>query len=137
VLAVAFDPAYGRTDWRGAARALRGSSGVRAVVVTPSMSPVLWRPYLPGLDEADEGVTAREIVVVGLASEGGFGRGAVRPPAPEARTPPAGFTVLEAVRRPTFSIVRYGSPTPRHLSPGELARLRLTDAHGRVLRISG
>ena len=48
-LAPALDRQYGRTDWRGAAEALRRRRTCpRAIVVTPYMSRTLWRPYLPG-----------------------------------------------------------------------------------------
>ncbi len=135
-VSVATEPVFGRTDWRGAAGRLQGPAR-RAVVLTPPMTPGLWRPYLAGLQELDEPTAVQEIVVVALATEGGFTSGAVVPPRPTQTDPPPGFRVAEVDRRPTFTIVRYTAPVPTRVSPAVLELLRLTDAPGRVLLLNG
>jgi len=136
VVSVATDPVFGRTDWRGAAGRLQGHAR-RAVVVTPPMTPALWSPYLAGLQELNEPTAVQEIVVVALATEGGFTGGAVVPPRPAPTEPPPGFRVAEVDRRPTFTVVRYTAPMPTRVSPAVLELLRLTDAPGRVLLLNG
>ena len=70
----------------------------RAIVVTPYLSRSLWRPYLPGLDEpAASTVRVGEIAVVGLATEGGFSGGRVRPP-DVGRRLLAGFELVASAR---------------------------------------
>ena len=127
-LSVSLDQRYGRTDWRGAAVRLYRPRDARAIVVTPYTSRHLWEPYLPDLAEpAGETLSVREIAVVGLATEGGFSGGAVRPPdgSPPSRIP--GFELVEAERTPTLSLFRYRAERPTKVSTEELAALRLTD----------
>ena len=133
VVSVASNPLYGRTDWRGAAKTLSEADGARAVVITPPMTPDLWRPYIRGLAELDRPVAVREITVLGLATEGGFSGGAVVPPEARPKPPPPGFHLVQVVRRPTLTLVRYAARAPTRVSPVQLADLRLTDAPGRVL----
>jgi hypothetical protein len=130
----ASDRAYGRTDWRGVAEAIGSTSVPRAVVVTPYMSRQLWRPYLPELAEPDgEGVDVEEIVVVGLATEGGYSAGRLKPPAVTTPQPVAGFEVTDVERSPTFTIVRYGADRPTTVAVRALAGLALTDEQPGVL----
>jgi hypothetical protein len=126
-VAPALDARYGRTDWRGAARGLGAPTVERAIVTTPFMSRALWAPYVADLTEpGTTGARVREIVVLGLATEGGFSAGPVRPPEGPPPPPPPGFRLLEFERHSTHSLARYGSPTPRLVSIDELAGLRLT-----------
>jgi mannosyltransferase len=133
VVAVAADTRYGRTDWRGAAEALARPGPERAVVVSPSMSPALWSPYVNDLREPTGPLTTREIVVLGLATEGAFGAGTVEAPAAKPSTPPRGFRVVEARWRPTLALVRYAAPRPTRVTLRDLDRLRLAGSSGRVL----
>ena len=127
-LTVSLDERYGRTDWRGAAEELEAPTVERAIVVTPFMSRSLWRPYLPGLDEpAASTVRVGEIAVVGLATEGGFSGGRVRPPDVGPRTPPPGFALVASERTPTFTLNRYRAAAPTDVSTEALAGLRLAD----------
>ena len=127
-LAVSLDERYGRTDWRGAAKELEASAVERAIVVTPYMSRSLWRPYLGGLDEpAASTVRAEEIAVVGLATEGGFSGGRVRPPNVGPPPPPPGFALVASERTPTFTLYRYRAAAPTDVSTEALADLRLAD----------
>lgn len=127
-LIVSLDQRYGRTDWRGAAQQLQPTSVERAIVVTPYMSRALWSPYLPELEEPQgDAVTVREIAVVGLATEGGFSAGRVRPPDVAAPPPPPGFTLASTEWAPTFTLFRYRAPRPSVVSTSALAALRLVD----------
>jgi mannosyltransferase len=126
-LAPAFDLRYGRTDWRGAAGVLASPDVERAIVVTPFMSRTLWDPYLPGLREPEaETVRLQEIVVVGLATEGGFSAGPVRPPDGPPATPPSGFELVEFERKPTYALVRYRARADRAVAVEALGGLRLS-----------
>jgi glycosyltransferase involved in cell wall biosynthesis len=125
--AVAADTGYGRTDWRGAAKQLRPGSRPRAIVVTPTIDPRLWRPYLSGLREpATSTIRAQEVVVLGLATQGGFSTQAVHPPSTPPRPAPGGFHLVSTKRTPTYVIVRYRSSNARPVARTELAALGLS-----------
>ena len=133
-VAPAFDATYGRTDWRGAARAIGATDTERAVVVTPFMSRTLWHPYLPGLDEPDgNSALVKEIIVVGLATEGGYSAGHLEPPSVETPKPVPGFRVDSVERRPTFTLVRYVAERPTPVATEKLAGLALSDEQPGVL----
>jgi hypothetical protein len=124
---VAADTRYGRTDWRGAAQQLGRATAPRAIVVTPTIDPVLWRPYLPGLQEpAEQTIRAREVDVLGLATQGGFSFGAVHPPKGPPRAAPPGFRLVSTTRTPTLVLVRYRSPSARRVARTQLAALGLS-----------
>ena len=130
----ALDATYGRTDWRGAAEAIGGPDIARAVVVTPYMSRSLWRPYLPGLGEPDRAAAVvAEVLVVALATEGGYSAGHLEPP--DVGTPKRvpGFRVAPVERRPTFTLVRYVAERPTPVSIETLAGLALTDEQPGIL----
>ena len=130
----AFDATYGRTDWRGAAVALRETDGTRAIVVTPYMSRALWRPYLPGLREpGPDGATVREIAAIGLATEGGYSAGAVAPPSVSDPRPVQGFRVVAIERKPTYTLVLYRADRPTFVPTSTLAGRALADEQPGVL----
>jgi hypothetical protein len=130
----AFDATYGRTDWRGAAAAIGPTQVRRAVVVTPSMSRSLWRPYLPGLDEpVGKTAVVQEIAVIGLATEGGYSAGHLEPPDVGTPTSVPGFRVAAVERRPTFTLVRYVAERPTPVTIEALAALELTDEQPGIL----
>jgi mannosyltransferase len=136
VVSVAADPQYGRTDWRGAAQRLGPVTHARAVVVTPDIDAELWDEYLPALHDASAARVA-EIDVMGLATQGGFSTGAVKPPVGPPKSPPPGFRLAGLEHHKTFTFVRYqatnGQGTP--VSPAQLAALRLaSDAPGLFLQ---
>jgi hypothetical protein len=134
VVVTASNPAYGRTDWRGAAEAI-GSPGVpRAVVVTPYMSRQLWHPYLPRLAEpTNDRVEVQEVVVVGLATEGGYSAGHLEPPAVRSPKRLPGFRVADVERRSTFTLVRYASDRPTRVAVQALEELGLSGEQPGVL----
>lgn len=133
-IAVSVDAGYGRTDWRGAAAEV-GAPGVeRAIVVTPFMSRTLWSPYLPGLGEPrGEETVVQEIVVLGLATEGGFSSGPVHPPTGAPPPPPEGFEMVELVRTQTLALARYRAPSPTSVPNAALAALTFTSVQPGVL----
>jgi len=133
-LVPALDTTYGRTDWRGAAEALATTPGPRAIVVTPSMSRTLWRPYLPDLREPGaDGVRVEEIAAVGLATEGRFSAGHVEPPAVRLPKPVKGFRVVAVERTPTYALVLYRAPRPTFVPLATLTGLALAGGESRVL----
>ena len=107
-LSVTLNVKYGRTDWRGLAEAIGPAASPRALVVTPDIDAVLWRIYLPTVEEFEGRPTrVREIVVAGLATQGGFSAGPVKPPAATPRPAPPGFELVGARRTATFAFIRY------------------------------
>jgi len=135
-LSVSLDTKYGRTDWRGLAATIGPSTTERALVVTPDIDAALWRIYLPMLQEfGDRPVRVREIVVAGLATQGGFSAGRVKPPPATPKKAPPGFTLLEARLSPTFALIRYRSvgARPRLLSARRLGGLALVPGASALL----
>lgn len=134
-VAPSVDRTYGRTDWRGAAVALRMTAGrPRAVVVTPYMSRTLWRPYLPGLAEpATSGAVVRDIAAVGLATEGGYSAGSLAPPTVSTPRPVPGFRVVAVERKPTYTLVLYRADRPTAVPASTLGGLALTDEQPGIL----
>jgi hypothetical protein len=95
--------------------------------VTPTIDNVLWRPYLPGLQEpATSAVRTNEIVVLGLATQGGFSTGAVHPPSGPPKAAPGGFRLVATKRTPTFVLIRYRAAEARPVPRTELAALSLS-----------
>ncbi len=135
VVSVAADTRYGRTDWRGAAERLEATDVPRAIVVTPYLGRALWSPYLPGLVEPGPAPSrVQEIAVVGLATEGGFSGGAVRPPVPAVPPEaPPGFALVESERTGTYTLFRYRSAAPRPAPTDVLAAMRLADDPASIL----
>jgi hypothetical protein len=127
-LSVSLDAKYGRTDWRGLAEAIGPASEPRALVVTPDIDAALWRIYLPEVQELhDRPTRVREIIVAGLATQGGFSAGRVKPPAATPRPAPPGFRLVDARLTSTFALIRYEAAVelPRPLSGQKLAGLAL------------
>jgi len=135
-LSVSLDPKYGRTDWRGLADAIGAASVPRALVVTPDIDAALWQIYLPTVRKLhDRPARVREIVVAGLATQGGFSAGRVRPPAATPKPPPPGFTLVDARLTPTFALIRYRAAVPRPppISPAKLGELALVPGASALL----
>ena len=138
-LAVTLDARYGRTDWRGAAKAVGQPTVARAIVVTPNIERRFWQPYLKGLRDLPRArAHVREIVVLGLATEGGFSSGAVHPPPAVPRGAPPGFRPVATRSTDTFALVRYraiGRAAP--VSAAALPELRLSSAQPGVFLQDG
>jgi mannosyltransferase len=133
-VSVGVDARYGRTDWRGAARHLGPANVERAIVVTPDIERELWRLYLPALRSSQTAsVRVREIVVIGLATQGGFSARAVAPPDTPPRPPPPGFRLAATEQTPTLTLVRYRSRSAAaSVSLAQLADLRLVPLQAAV-----
>ena len=101
---VATDVKLQRDDWRGAARALGHAPETRVVTVDPPYDKKPLRLYAGSLPPLPpQGADVREVVAIVYG----------RPPADPA--PPPGFPeVVERVRTPSYVLVRYRSPVPRH-----------------------
>jgi hypothetical protein len=122
---VSADLRYGRTDWRGAARAIGRPSGTRAIVVTPDIDAPLWSQYVSALHDA-RAARVDEIDVVGLATQGGFSTGAVEPPEGPPKSAPRGFRLVTSRRTSTFAFARYRSKgVVAAISKAALAKLAL------------
>jgi mannosyltransferase len=135
-LSVSLDTKYGRTDWRGLAEAIGPASAPRALVVTPDIDAALWRIYLPGVQELhDRPARVREIVVAGLATQGGFSAGALKPPPATPRPSPPGFELVGARLTSTFALIRYraAAARPATLSVEKLAGLALVPGASALL----
>jgi mannosyltransferase len=135
-LSASLDTRYGRTDWRGLAEAIGPASAPRALVVTPDIDASLWRIYLPEVQELDDRPAfVRQIVVAGLATQGGFSVGAVKPPPATPRAPPPGFELVSARHTPTFSLIRYraAGAQPGSVSVSELGGLALVPGASALL----
>jgi mannosyltransferase len=100
---VATDVKLQRDDWRGAARALGRAPETRVVTVTPPFAKKPLRLYagsLPPLPPSGLDVREVDAIVNG------------RPPRDPA--PPPGFAEVSRVRTPSYVLVRFRSPVPRH-----------------------
>ena len=113
LVAVEANPAYQRSDWRGAARTLGPPPPIgRALVVTPAAGSEALGLYTPGLQVMGPGfVRAREVDVIATAQhEEGQTPAPPRPTLP-VRVPP-GFAVVGGKYAKTYTIVRYQSIAP-------------------------
>jgi mannosyltransferase len=100
---VATDVKLQRDDWRGAALALGRAPETRVVTVTPPYDKKPLRLYAGSLPPLPpQGADVRELVAIVYG----------RPPKDPA--PPPGFTEASRVRTPSYVLVRYRSPVPRH-----------------------
>jgi mannosyltransferase len=133
-LSVSLDNKYGRTDWRGLAEAIGPASAARALVVTPDIDAALWRIYLPGVQELhDRPARVHEIVVAGLATQGGFSAGALKPPPATPRPAPPGFKLVGVRRTSTFALIRYRAAQPARVSVARLGGLALVGGASALL----
>jgi hypothetical protein len=133
-LSVSLDTKYGRTDWRGLAEAIGPASAPRALVVTPDIDAALWRIYLPGVQELhDRPARVREIVVAGLATQGGFSAGALKPPPATPRPSPPGFELVGVRLTSTLALIRYRAAQPARVSVARLGGLALVGGASALL----
>ena len=114
---VAHDDALQRTDWRRAAAVVDAAGPAsRALVVSPLWDDTALRHYGGALpDMPSGGAPVREVVLVG---EG-------QPPRFQPPAAPAGFRQEQRLVTPSFELIRYVSPVPRHVTPQTLAASRL------------
>jgi len=121
VVAVAVDPRYQRTDWRGAAAALGRPIVNRALVIQPWLPQ--YRTYLPGIRRVPpRGGRVAEVDLVAIAGAvSAPGRVRHAPTAGAIRPPAMGFHEIERRHGDTFTVVRFRSPTPILLTRSALA----------------
>jgi hypothetical protein len=83
----------------------------------------------------DRPARVREIVVAGLATQGGFSAGALKPPPATPRPSPPGFELVGARLTSTFALIRYrAAPArPATLSVEKLAGLALVPGASALL----
>jgi mannosyltransferase len=103
---VATDVKLQRDDWRSAAKALGQAPETRVVIVTPPYAKKPLRLYAGSLPPVPpQGIEVREVVAIMYG----------RPPKDPA--PPPGFPqVVGRARTPSYSLVRFRSPVPRHFA---------------------
>jgi hypothetical protein len=111
-VAVWADPAYQRENDRGVAHALGPVTVPRAILVTPASSALPISIYAGPYSKTPFPV--KEVDVVALAVRSSTFSGAKPPPRPApGRQPPApGFRLVEQRLTPTYTLLRYRSPTP-------------------------
>lgn len=114
VVAVEANPAYQRSDWRGAASTLGPSPAPfgRALLVTPPSGSDALGIYLPRLSPiGPRPVAVKEIDVVATAAR--TSGQTPRPPRPvHPAPPPFGFVLAGTKLADTYTLVRYRSVTP-------------------------
>ena len=120
-------PRYQRLNWRGAARALGPPAADRAIVVTRPLPAKLLRFYLPGVREMPARCARTGDDAVALATLRRYGLGTPRPPRPVSFGPPAGFSVVELVQTPTYTLVRLVARERRRLPTSSLSALAVDD----------
>jgi mannosyltransferase len=111
-IGVLVDPAHAREDWRGAARALRGTP---AVVVSPPFEATPLRWYAPDLDEAPAPTADRLAVVITDPDRNPLPPGALDTP------PVAGFRAAGTTKRNRILIARYRAPSPQPVPRQQIA----------------
>jgi 4-amino-4-deoxy-L-arabinose transferase-like glycosyltransferase len=129
VIAVAADPAYQRTDWRGVARALGSSSDARALVISPANGFDALRYYrrdLSQLPYTGSGTPLREVDVIGVAGTTGAGGGERLPQQVGTAFEVPGFSGPQRDENSRWIVLRYRSPTPVPVLPIRVASIRFS-----------
>lgn len=121
VVSVDTRPELQRDDWRGAARALGGFEGARALVISPINGSIPLGLYLP-LNKL-HGAEVMEVDAVAVAPRVA-GETRKAPPV-RVRTPPAGFHEVARKLGPTYTVVRYRSDAPVVVRPETLGGFAL------------
>ena len=119
---VATHAQFQREDLRGAARAIDRTDLAKVVVVSP---PSVLRAYLPDLQDVPAaGVDVREVVLVAMA-EKTPGKAFSVPRSYNAHLSVPGFRVVDVIKAKRFTLVRFRSDSPRHVTAPAIARDRI------------
>jgi hypothetical protein len=130
VLATAWEPKYGRDDWRAAAAAVGTPSGERLLVVTPGSSAI--QPleyYLPGSRPVERAPAVREVDLLALPRRplGSVGETKVPPVDPRRPPPTPRFLLVERRRGEHFVLLRYRARRPAAVPTAALRGAALDD----------
>lgn len=113
VIAVDFDEAYQRDDWRGAAQALGTSGTARAIIVSPPSGRIPLLLYLKrARTVVPPGVDVKELDLVGMAER--LPGQAPAPPRP-AVVAINQFSEFARHEAKTYTVIREGSAQPQHI----------------------
>lgn len=127
VVAVARDPQYQRSDWKGLARALGSSDEPRVLVISPANGLAPLRYYLPGLERLpDTGTDVREVDVVGVASAPRPGAEQRLPAQVGTAFPIGRFGPASALRNDRWIALRFRQPTAELVQPAPIAAVRFS-----------
>ena len=129
VLGVAAEKAYQRPDWRGAAEALGAPRADRVLIFNPAFSNTgPFSVYFGNSRVLGREVPAtREVAVVALNQEGGFGPSRPEPPSAPAPPPPPGFRLAGDELTHGYRLILYSSARPAALDRAQLGRLAFRD----------
>ena len=134
VVGIAADSRYQRRDWRAAATALGPPRSDRVLVFSPGFANTgpFGVYYGPSNVFYAGAPRVREVVVVALAEDKGFGPGAPAPPPGAAPRPPAGFHRTEEITTSTYRLIRFAARRPTTVSAAQLRALALTTPNALV-----
>jgi 4-amino-4-deoxy-L-arabinose transferase-like glycosyltransferase len=128
VVAVAFDQAYQRPDWKGLAHALGSSSEDRVVVVSPANGEVALRYYRRNLRTLPfSGQPVREVDVVGVAGSTGPGSPPTMPEQVGTQFPIGAFATPTRRQTPGYVMLRFRQPQALLVQPGPIAFVRFSE----------
>lgn len=138
VAATAWEPKYRREDWRRVAEVIGEPRGPVAIVVTPGEPSREPLKVYSGAEAVDDPViTAREVIVIGVAKRPLGATEEPRTPHPSrAPSPPAGtFRLVQRHDDDLFVLFRYRAREPVRVSSAALAARRVGDGRPQLLRI--
>ncbi len=124
VVFVATSESLQRDNWRGVAEALDKyhSASPRALVITPFTAPAPFAVYAPEWKVmSPKGAMVQEIDLVALPLRRRTQARPGEPPRPEHHPPPTpAFHLVQTRFEETYTLLRYTSPTPAHVTPAGL-----------------
>jgi mannosyltransferase len=119
-------PQFQREDLRGAARAIDKTDLAKVVVVSP---PSQLSAYLPELRNLPGGgVDVREVVLLAMA-EKDPGHASIVPRSYSRHLSVPGFRLIDVIEAKRFTLVRFRSETPRHVTPQAIVKNRIRGGH--------
>jgi hypothetical protein len=118
---VGFNEDLQRDDWRAVAKAIGPpSGGDRGIALNGQVQLAPLEHYVPDLREyPPDGAVLNEVIALHIT----------RSPSTFEPKPPAGFTLVERRREPSFEIARYRAPAPVGVGPPFVGETRLDLEH--------